>query len=54
MIVAITEEEAERLGGKILIPGMPVEALFPTSERTVLSYLIKPFPDHIEHAFREE
>ena len=54
VIVEISEEQAGRLGQKILIPGMPVEALFPTTERSVLSFLVKPFSDHIEHAFREE
>ena len=54
VIVAVSEAEAARLEGKALIPGMPVEALIPTSERTVLSYLTKPLVDHLEHAFREE
>ena len=54
VIVSVSETEAKRLGEKILIPGMPVEALIPTSERTVLSYLVKPFSDHLERAFREE
>jgi HlyD family secretion protein len=38
----------------VLGPGMPVEAFIKTDERTVLSYLIKPFADELQLAFREE
>ncbi len=50
----IDDDELSRLGGKSLIPGMPVEAFFPTSERSVLSYLVKPLSDHLRYALREE
>jgi HlyD family secretion protein len=33
---------------------MPVEVFFETGERTAMSYLIKPFTDQMERAFREE
>ncbi|WP_338530571.1 HlyD family type I secretion periplasmic adaptor subunit [Nitratireductor thuwali] len=36
-----------------LRPGMPVEAFMRTSDRTVMSYLLKPLTDQISHAFRE-
>lgn len=36
-----------------LRPGMPVEAYIETSDRTVLSYLLKPLSDQVSHAFRE-
>ena len=52
--VVIDEQEMDALEGKKLIPGMPVEAFFPTSERTVMSYLVKPLTDHLMHVFREE
>ena len=51
--VIIDETEMKELKGKKLIPGMPVEAFFPTSSRTVMSYLIKPLTDHFMHVFRE-
>lgn len=51
--LAIPEEELERLEGKSLIPGMPVEAFIKTEDRSVLSYLIKPMMDQIAHAMRE-
>lgn len=37
-----------------LTPGMPVEVYIQTEERTVLSFLAKPFTDQITRAFREE
>lgn len=50
----ISQSELERLGNQQLVPGMPIEALLTTGERSVLSYLIKPLADHINKAFREE
>ena len=37
----------------ILILGMPVEAFIRTSERSPLSYLVKPLTDYFAKAFRE-
>ncbi len=39
--------------GKSLVPGMPVEVLVSTGNRTALSYLVKPLTDQINHMFRE-
>jgi HlyD family secretion protein len=36
-----------------LLPGMPVEAFILTGDRTPLSYLVKPFTDYFNRAFRE-
>jgi HlyD family secretion protein len=33
---------------------MPAEVFFRTTDRTILSYLVKPLTDQIERAFREE
>ena len=38
--------------GLSLVPGMPVEAFIQTGERTVLSYLTKPFTDQASRAFK--
>jgi HlyD family secretion protein len=43
-----------RLEGLKLVPGMPVEAFIQTSNRTVLSYLVKPLRDQASRAFREK
>lgn len=49
----LEDGEIERLEGKQLIPGMPVEAFIKTKERTVLSYILKPFLDQARRAMRE-
>lgn len=50
----LEEGEEQKIRGAILLPGMPVEALIQTQDRTVLSYLVKPIEDQIVHALREE
>lgn len=52
--IEVPAEERRKLGKRSLIPGMPVEAVMPTAERSVLSYLMKPLVDQIEHALREQ
>ena len=52
--VTVSEGELARLGDLDLLPGMPVEAHIRTTDRTVLSYLVKPLSDQIKQAFREE
>ena len=54
VVIGLTKEELGKLGEKVLVPGMPVEAVIPTSERTVLEYLIKPLADNLTRVFREE
>ncbi|MDD1793768.1 HlyD family type I secretion periplasmic adaptor subunit [Enterovibrio sp. ZSDZ42] len=49
----IAASELDKLNGKSLIPGMPVEVFFTTEERSVLSYLMKPIVDQIQHSMRE-
>lgn len=51
--VEVTPGELAKLGDKKLVPGMLVETFIQTEKRTALSYLIKPFQDQIERAFRE-
>ncbi|ARP99001.1 HlyD family type I secretion periplasmic adaptor subunit [Pseudorhodoplanes sinuspersici] len=52
--ITVSAEELSRLAKLTLVPGMPAEAFIQTDERTVISYLIKPFRDQIMRAFREE
>ena len=47
------EGQTDRLNGQVLLPGMPVETLIKTDERTPLSYLVKPMADYFNRAFRE-
>ncbi|AQZ53823.1 HlyD family type I secretion periplasmic adaptor subunit [Martelella mediterranea] len=37
-----------------ILPGMPVEAFIQTGARSPTSYLLKPFTDYLDQAFREE
>lgn len=46
------EGQIERLSGQTLLPGMPVEAMIKTDDRTPLSYLTKPLTDYFARAFR--
>lgn len=50
--ISIPATERRRLRQKLL-PGMPVEAFIHTGDRTVLTYLTKPFTDQMRRAFRE-
>jgi HlyD family secretion protein len=42
------------LGGRALVPGMPVEVFVQTQEQIAIAYFAKPFTDQIMRAFREE
>jgi HlyD family secretion protein len=50
--IILPEGEVTRLQGLRLVPGMPVEAFIRTGNRTVLSYLTKPFTDQLTRSFR--
>lgn len=52
--IQIESEELSKLDNLSLLAGMPVEAYIKTSERTALSYLVKPLTDQISKAMREE
>jgi HlyD family secretion protein len=52
--IALSPSEVERLGDVKLIPGMPVAAFIKTSERTMLSYLVRPLRDQMDRAFKEK
>lgn len=45
--------EAAKMNGQTLLPGMPVEAFIQTADRTPLVYLLQPFIDYFNKAFRE-
>nr|WP_321483044.1 HlyD family type I secretion periplasmic adaptor subunit [uncultured Cohaesibacter sp.] len=51
--LSFDRKELKKLGDKTLIPGMPVEVYLQTGYRSILSYLVKPMMDQIEHAFKE-
>ena len=51
--IALDPGELKKLGGKALIPGMPVTTFIETQARTPMAYLLKPFTDYFRLAFRE-
>ena len=50
----ITDDLPPEIDRSEIYPGMPVEALISTGERTFLEYLTKPLADSFTRAFREE
>jgi HlyD family secretion protein len=51
--IAIDVDRLRNIGEVEVVPGMPVDAFIRTSDRTPLSYLLKPFSDYFRNAFRE-
>lgn len=47
------QEELEKLGEHVLLPGMPVEGFIKTGDRTPLTYLLQPMTSFFSKAFRE-
>lgn len=52
--VAVTPEGYKRLGNRQLQPGMPVEVVFKTGERSLLTYLLHPLTKRIAASMKEE
>ncbi|GAB3367026.1 MULTISPECIES: HlyD family type I secretion periplasmic adaptor subunit [Giesbergeria] len=52
--VQVTPEGMKALGARQLQPGMPVEVVFKTGERTMLTYLLHPLTKRISAAMKEE
>ena len=51
--VETTAEGLKLLGDKVVQPGMPVEVIVKTGERSFFSYLIKPLSDRFARSFKE-
>jgi HlyD family secretion protein len=49
----IPKGELTKLAGQKLKPGMPAEAFIQTTERSPLSYFLKPLLDQVAHTFAE-
>ena len=52
--IAITDEGMQKLGNRQMQPGMPVQVVIKTGERTLMNYLLHPFSKRISAALREE
>ena len=51
--IVLDAGEMAKLADQTLLPGMPVEAFIQTGARTPMAYLLKPFTDYFNMAFRE-
>lgn len=51
--ILLDDGELAKLTDQTLLPGMPVEAFIETGARSPMSYLLKPFTDYFNQAFRE-
>ncbi|MEX3016813.1 HlyD family type I secretion periplasmic adaptor subunit [Gymnodinialimonas hymeniacidonis] len=51
--ITLPEDQAALLGGRVLVPGMPVDAFIRTEDRTPMSYLLEPFMAYFGRALRE-
>ena len=49
----LASAELQRLNGKTLLPGMPVDVMIQTERRSILSYFVKPVTDQMTFALRE-
>jgi membrane fusion protein, type I secretion system len=52
--VSVTPEGYKKLGKRVLQPGMPVEVVFKTGERSLLAYLMHPLTKRVAAAMKEE
>ncbi|MES2999402.1 MAG: HlyD family type I secretion periplasmic adaptor subunit [Pseudomonadota bacterium] len=52
--VQVTPEGYKRLGNRVLQPGMPVEVVLKTGERSLLAYLLHPLTKRLSAAMKEE
>lgn len=53
-LLAITPEGIETLGNRNLQPGMPVQAIIKTGERSLLTYLLHPLIKRVSASMKEE
>jgi protease secretion system membrane fusion protein len=52
--VGVTAEGYKQLGQRQLQPGMPVEIIFLTGERSMLTYLLNPLTKRMAASMKEE
>ncbi|MBN1278998.1 MAG: HlyD family efflux transporter periplasmic adaptor subunit, partial [Chlorobiaceae bacterium] len=53
-LISITPDGVKKLGGRKMQPGMPVEAVIKTGERSLLTYLLHPLLKRISASLKEE
>ncbi len=53
VILVLPEKELAKLDGKVLLPGMPVDAFLSTESRTPINYVLRPLLVYFDRAFRD-
>jgi HlyD family secretion protein len=53
VMIELSDEELAKLGNRVLVPGMPVEAFLATESRTPLNYVTRPVLDYVDKAFKD-
>lgn len=51
--VQLRDGEMEKMNGRELLPGMPVEAYIATESRTAITYVLRPIKHFFDRAFRD-
>jgi len=52
--IETTQEGLGALGDKVIQPGMPVDIIIKTGERTFINYILKPLTDRFAVSFKED
>ncbi len=52
--VSVPQASLKKLGNQKLQPGMPVDVIIKTGERTMMEYLLKPLTDRMARSLKEE
>lgn len=52
--IRVSQAERDKLGDRVLLPGMPADVLIKTGSRSLIRYLMKPIEDAMNKAFRED
>ena len=52
--IELPKSEVDKLEGKRIVPGMPVEIFITTAERTAFSYFMKPLADQFARTFKDK
>jgi len=50
--ITMAADEIAKLGDRVLVPGMPVEAFLQTTPHSPMAYLVRPLADYFNRAFR--
>lgn len=53
VILVLPEEELAKMDGRVLLPGMPVDAFLSTESRTPINYVLRPLLVYFDRAFRD-